>query len=274
MNKRKGSVPLPDSTDERLFRAVRSGDLRVVRKMINGGANVNVKNSLGLPLILFAQQSGIADDLLKAGAAIDARAPSGETVLHFAAQADIHLLNCFLNHHADPNTTNCEGETPLFYAEMVENLQSLNLLIDAGGRVNAQRRDGRTALHQAVFAGHEKCVRLLLERGANIECRDKEGRTPLIIAAFMDVWGVSTIEQLIDQHAEIGAADNLGWQAIHHAAAHGNSKLVRQLLSAGANPWECTADGLNAIDCAQVYGQLATADRLINGGGKGDRGAY
>ncbi len=84
-----GGVNKKDAVGEtRLYRAVRSGNVNEVKKLLRNGANPDIKNNEGLsPLHLAAYwgETEIVECLLKAGAAVDSDNGMGWTPLHSAA---------------------------------------------------------------------------------------------------------------------------------------------------------------------------------------------
>ena len=57
----------------------------------------------------------------------------------------------------------------------------VKLLLEHHADVNAANADGETALHYAALS-LDPVVRLLAEHGANLEAKDRQGRTPLDMA--------------------------------------------------------------------------------------------
>lgn len=80
------------------------------------------------------------------------------------------------------NLTNADGQTTLHLAVDENDLQSVNILLDAGVDVNFRDADGETPLHLACFEGNPDIVRVLLEHGAQINSLNGAGDTALHIA--------------------------------------------------------------------------------------------
>ncbi|KAH8719431.1 hypothetical protein GQ44DRAFT_808784 [Phaeosphaeriaceae sp. PMI808] len=106
-------------------------------------------------------------------------------------------LSLFLDHGADVNLRNEDGQAPLHNAVAVSNKIWIVDLLDAGADINAQitptvvskatdgSRDmtpGFTPLHVAASRGSEWMTRLLLERGSKFDLRDSRGHTALDVA--------------------------------------------------------------------------------------------
>ena len=63
-----------------------------------------------------------------------------------------------------------------------ENLEAMQLLLEAGADVNARTNWQATPLHLAAFNGRAGTVAFLLESGAEVNPRDNRGQTPLGLA--------------------------------------------------------------------------------------------
>jgi hypothetical protein len=71
------------------------------------------------------------------------------------------------------------GVTPLSWAAMIGDLETVSALIKQGVDVNLANKDDTTALHGAAFLGRDAIVKLLLFHGANASKRSKAGFTAL-----------------------------------------------------------------------------------------------
>ena len=60
-----------------------------------------------------------------------------------------------------------------------ESIEALKLMLEHGADVNAANDQGETALHGAAQRGADRVVQFLAERGARLDARTKRGRTPL-----------------------------------------------------------------------------------------------
>jgi peptidoglycan/LPS O-acetylase OafA/YrhL len=71
------------------------------------------------------------------------------------------------------------GVTPLSWAAMIGDLETVSALIKLGADVNSTNKDDTTALHGAAFFGRDEIVKLLLFNGANASKVSKAGFTAL-----------------------------------------------------------------------------------------------
>ena len=80
---------------------------------------------------------------------------------------------------ADVNAGNKSGGTPLMTAVAFDAKSTaiMERLLDAGADIDAQDDGGRTALMYAAKYGRKEALQILLARGANPAIRDNDGRT-------------------------------------------------------------------------------------------------
>lgn len=78
------------------------------------------------------------------------------------------------------------GKTALHYAPKWGPLETIDLLLDCGARIDApDQRLGQTALHcAALMRSSGSGIKFLLRRGANISIKDAQARTPLHLAGM------------------------------------------------------------------------------------------
>ncbi|XP_008290092.1 ankyrin repeat domain-containing protein 34B [Stegastes partitus] len=153
--------PLSDCSP--LISAASSGKLRLVRLLVEGGAQVNGHN------------------------------PSGETPLLAACKAlrgepagpdSLRLLTYLLQNKADPNAQDRAGRTALMYACMERaGAQVASALLAAGADPSMEDHSGASALVYAINAQHQPTLKVLMDA-----CRAR-GRDIIIIATEMGVNG-------------------------------------------------------------------------------------
>lgn len=96
---------------------------------------------------------------------------------------NLEFVQELLEQKADPNVCSPHGG-PLFFAAWRGHSKVMQLLIQAGAKVNGVNNQNQTALSVASGAGKEEAVRLLLKEKAT-ECLsilDSQGMTPLQLA--------------------------------------------------------------------------------------------
>ena len=77
-----------------------------------------------------------------------------------------------------------DGDTPLHVMAWQNNLEAVQVLIDAGADVNALGEMNETPLHIAVHLQNLRMVQALLDAGARTDMRCEFGDTPMERAAI------------------------------------------------------------------------------------------
>jgi len=106
-------------------------------------------------------------------------------LLYAAKNGDIGRVSELLDHDADINTRDKNGDTALILALWEEQIDVVRLLIERGADTNIRGSDhDYTALMIAIQYKNIDIIRLLLDRGANPNISSVYGDTPLIYASF------------------------------------------------------------------------------------------
>jgi ankyrin repeat protein len=184
----------------------------VAALLLEAGANANVQLKLAPPFRNVGNDRGL-DGMLTTGAT---------PLLRAAKALDREAIRVLLAHGADLTLANARGITPLmaaagmgsvdadtrgFYlSEDVEqrSIESLKLLLAAGGDINAKDPRGLTPLHEAARWGWNDVVRFLVDNGADLDAKDNRGNTP-VDSALGKAGGNSRGGQRIDVHEDTAA---------------------------------------------------------------------
>jgi hypothetical protein len=149
------------------------------------------------------------------------------------------------------------GSTPLMYAALYGDADSMRLLIDRGADVNARNDAGATALMWAVDDVQK--TKVLLEHSADPNARFLDNPTALSLAA-----GRVGASEVVD--ALVGAgARTAGDVAFSRAAAAGDAQTMRVLLASGAGTTNAARDAAAAVrsgcqPCVDLVLASATPD--------------
>ncbi len=149
--------------------------------------------------------------------------------------------------------------TPLFVAVEQGNIEIVQMLLDAGAKVNARDKEKQTPLMRLDNDATPELIDVLVRSGAKVGLVDKEGNNALIMAAYYAP--VEALKALIDAGVDINHANNEGYTALMRAAENGSVETVKMLLEAGAQVNAVNKDGDNAWDLAsgdEVRELLAT----------------
>ena len=142
-----------------LVKACSTGDVNLVKKLINEGANVNYRDN--------------SNKFIKE-----------RTPLHIAVnKGHGEVVKLLLDNGADFTARTLPGRMqPLHYAAYEGFKDIAQLLIEKGADVNSKDRYSWTPLHTAVSRKHIGLVRLLIETGADVALKNGDGKTPLQVA--------------------------------------------------------------------------------------------
>ncbi len=163
------------------FISVNLDRLRVIRSLLDHGADVNGRNSMEEPRWSGARYR---------------RHMTGATAFMLAAKAaDVEVMRLLLEYGADPMINTEDNITSLMAAAGVswasnqepaseeQVLEAVKLLVEElGADVNFVSDVGETAMHAAAYRGANSVVRYLFGRGAKLDVVAKDGRTSLRVA--------------------------------------------------------------------------------------------
>jgi len=240
----KADVNIRSKTGSTALMFAARGDLASVRTLLDAGADPNLEipdwKGTALAIATTMGQPDIVEALLNKGADINHRDDNSFTALHSAVRDSdygedreqraraVATAKVLLAHGADPNArlhqekpsvraldeVEFEGATPIALAAEVNNLDVIKVLVDAGGDPNIPTVHGTTPLMLASGAATD------VQRARSIEERGL---------------AINTARYLLDHGADVNAAGQFGWTALHSATYQGITDLMEFLISKGAN---------------------------------------
>lgn len=146
--------------------------VKIVKKMVSKGANVNTRGNGGrTPLVtaLIYNLPLTVQALLREGADPNIGAKEETTPLRIAIlQLDPDMVKTLLLRGADPNKQTEDGSTPLMVASIPPNIHIMEHLLKGGADPNTQTKKGTTSLSLVANEGSANAVRLLMKHGAKI----------------------------------------------------------------------------------------------------------
>jgi ankyrin repeat protein len=215
-----------DATGETcLMIAAGIGDADVVRSLLEHGAVVDQRDpQYQQTALMFAARGGhreVAGLLLKHGAQVDAQTRTGEVPKFRSPASNAGSKGAGIVRGGWPERGERDpipgAKTPLLYAARGGYLDTVQLLLSSGARLEKADADGVTPLLMAIVNGHLSVAHFLIGKGANVNVVDWYGETPL--------WAAVDVRDLdiTGPHQDNG---------MDRAAA---LDLIRELLTRGAD---------------------------------------
>jgi ankyrin repeat protein len=193
--------PPPDTSE--VILAIRQGDHRVIKSLLDRKADPNEEVSGTTPLLASVAR-GDADAaklLLAAGADADRTLAEAPTPLLAAIEKlDVDMATALLDGGADPNLDDDRSGPPLVFAARKGSLPLIKLLLDNQADANGKSANGDTALMLAARQGKTELLTPLLEAGAEVNAANEEKLTPLIYA--LDVARPEVVKLLLEKGAD------------------------------------------------------------------------
>ena len=224
---------MQEKNDQSLGKAVQEDDLASAAVALYQGANPNIGDSSGIPILYYAIDTGdakLVKLLIDKGASIAVEAP--------------------------------EGRSPLMYAITRQHMSIVELLIERGCSVSQfSHATGGFPINEAAMSCHLEISRFLLSHGADANSRNLQGHTPLLtILAYQAMPIISPVYAQSDDYKETAELINLD--------RNNMKKLIKVLLDAGANPSLAELNGLSALMLAAVLGEPDLIALLCDHGAK------
>ena len=286
----EADVPPPDAVATRLIDAIRRSDRdAALRELAATPGVVNKRGPDGAPPLMYAALYGdvtLVAKLLQAGANPDIGNHADATPLMWALE-DLEITRLLLDGGANANATSAFGRTPLgLAAAQAASAPVVKLLIDRGARPN------QAALNSAAIRGDGGVLGLLLAAGA----RDNGAAAVFALGFnCRECWQAIAASQEIalPKTALLTIADELGnAEVLHEALARGadvkatdakarsvlmlaataetiSPSSVKLLIERGADVNLKSADGRTALDFARLLGQTPVVDTLVAAGAIG-----
>ena len=196
-----------------LFWMSSHGYTRMVRFLLDKGANVEVKNIIDRTPLHNAAKKGYSDIvnlLIERGADVNGKDFFGSTALHEASkEGHLGTVKVLLEKGANINAKDFLDISPLFQAFLEGHLEIIKFLLEKDVDVNAKLTPA--LLFWAVQENQMGVVKPLLEKGVNVNVKDKEGWTPLHMASWNEY--SEMVKYLIEKGADVNAKTKKGWTA-------------------------------------------------------------
>lgn len=265
-----------------LHAACAFGNLRMVEKLIEAGADVNRlgklfilspfgRSALSLspderysyPLLQAClsqrEQEDVVKVLLKSGANVDMHTNGEVTALVAAIKAGkLGIVKILLDTDNNVNMSVGSFGSPLVAACTEGSLEMTKLLVEAGADLNTTDLVGHSAL--LMTAAHRESqlelFEYLIRQGADPFQGDKRGCNGLLYAARAKK--SDFIKNILDHGINVNTTDHNGWSSLHWAVAStkDSTEVVKLLLESGCNKSLRDKQGRTALDLATRFGRI------------------
>ena len=234
-----------------LSEAINSGNLEMVRVLLELGANPNTRENAEYPIIYGAAQEGnteVVRLLIDAGADVDGNAALWTAIDH----GHTEVVRLLVEAGADVNPKDPWNQGSSFFtlAKLSGNPEIVQILADAGakeeegftvtneGQVVEAFEDGypttASGLYDATANNDVEAVRDLVDAGVGVNAKSTVGESILTNAVIRA--GPEVVQILVDAGADVNAKDNFGRSVLTEAIDFGaHPDILRFLVEAGAD---------------------------------------
>ena len=176
-----------ESINNALFAAAGAGHDVRIDELVKAGADVNAENHRGSTPLHEAALKGhdrCVKTLIKLGSDVNLSSWLGTALALTAQEGHYKCIESLLQAGADINIRYYfRNQTVLMLAALSGSLKCIKLLIQAGAGVNDVDQEGNTVLHILLqthfdkFGERAKCFRFLIAAGANVNITNNKGKT-------------------------------------------------------------------------------------------------
>ena len=255
------------------------GDETIIQKILTQKVDINLKDVIGNTSLHLAVRQ---KQETKAGLVKTRVSYSGQSLAPYHA-CSAQTVRTIINHGADLNAVNNQGQTALWFACVDGQDSFARILLDSGADPNIKDKDGESCLHAAIY-GHcsTETIQEIIAHGAHVNARNKDGATPLLLASSAAqvgaVWllmkaksdpnaanadgdtclhaaiaadcSIKTIQKIIDYSADVNSMNKIGRTALLLACSYKREDLVKALLKARADPGIADQEGASCLHAA------------------------
>ncbi|WP_353280976.1 ankyrin repeat domain-containing protein [Wolbachia endosymbiont (group B) of Tholera decimalis] len=249
--------------------AAKSGNLNVMKCLVNKGASTNTKDKYdNTPLhsAAYAGELDIVKYLIIKNNNINAKGEYGRTPLHIAAiNGDLDMVEYLIKRYANIDAKDNCGMTPLHLAADVGELGIVEHLINEDAYVDARDEHYRTPLFFAAENGKLNVVKCLIEKGANVNAKNEYGETALHRVVYKATFSgdLRIVEFLINKGANVNARDRNSRTLLHYSALSGSCNIAECLIREGANINAKDKDGNTALHLAVIRQKVDITRTLL-----------
>lgn len=245
-----------------LILAVQNGHIEVVKALLEGGANVNMKDKFGQSPIFFAESVEVMKLLKEKNADLHMQDNGGKTVIVRAANARRKdLVDILSEDKTAPVLIDAMiDQDGLFGAVKSGDVEVINRLTLQGVNFNVQEK-GISLLAWGVLKGRVEMVKALLAGGADVNWMGDAGKPPLFYV--MKGGELAILDLLIENKVNLDFQDIRGRTFLSYASSSGNISVVKTLLNHHVEVNLCDESNKSPLEYALAKGHNEIAEMLF-----------
>ncbi|XP_077979943.1 uncharacterized protein LOC144435234 [Glandiceps talaboti] len=260
-----------------LHMAARRNFSNILRRLLSNGADVNLKDYNGAVPLHYSARYGhheITEILLRHDRS-DVNVQDGDKMspLHHAATyGNVPMCELLLKYGADLRAKEINDITPLMFASIRGNMETMKFIIEAGKTMHIASDifmedvddEGSNALHLAIVRSHTETAIFCLDEGADVNSKKFNGHTPLHIAAITG--NADLAKLLIERGAKVNAKDDEQMTPLHRASLYSRMDVMKLLVGRDAFLETKDLEMFTPLLAASWKGQTVAAKFLIDAG--------
>lgn len=258
----------------KVIESSKSDKYNVLKKMLDMGADPNIRDSNGWTALHYSCQFGDYDSvqiLVKSKADIDCYSNNHRTPLHLAANMNFPVIvKYLLENNSDANYKDHYGCTPIHLASKQGNTECVAILLAFGAKLYEEDFRKWNILHYAAFHGHHRTVRFISKYDADYNLlqttRNSQNKLPIEIVRdpsvkpfFISLWhaakegDLDMTRQLLNDGEDVNELTTfLKNSPLHLAVLNNHYLLVRLLLENHAEIDIRNRDGITSAEYAEI----------------------
>lgn len=186
----------------------------------------------------------------------------GRDAIHFAcANNKAAIVEKLCESYGQQYNQDNQLKTPLHYAVENNSIDAVNVLLSYHVNVNAQDVDGMAPLH---YVTNEVIAQKLLDENANINKRANDGATPLCMAAKHG--NSNIVKVLMSNGAKLRIKTRNGWTIFHFSALSCNVKTTRLIYKQYKDVYDIDYCGRSPLHYSAESGDVFTTLFFIKHG--------
>ncbi len=242
-----------------IFWAAYKNNTKLVKHLINNGANTNILDDKGYSVLNFAAVGGVTNtklyDLLIANGANLTKdvTPKGANALHLVAPNvdNFKVIDYFISKGLSITSTDNDGNTVFNYVAQKGNTKMLDLLIKKGVPYQSLNKNGGNAIIFATKGARRHTNSLnffkyLEGLGISPNITTKNGTTPLHNLAYNNK-DLASYNYFISKGVNTNQADKDGNTALLNAASRNSLEIIKLLVQKSDNINHTNNSGYSAL---------------------------